>query len=184
MLLVAMLPRGARSDVPPSVTEAVRVGDLAPDFTLQAFDGRELALADHLGEKPLLVVFWSFFCFPCQRELPRLEELYQELGPGQLAVIGISLDGPQFDERVLPFIRQKGITFPNAYDRETEEFFEVAERYGVVGTPTSFLVDAQGRVRFVHLGRIDSDALKSLVRTAGEQTFCPEITKPISPPSR
>jgi hypothetical protein len=41
-----------------------------------------------------------------------------------------------------------------------------------------FLLDSLGRVRFIHLGRLDADTLKGLVRSAREQAFCAEITKP------
>jgi peroxiredoxin len=154
---------------------------MAPDFALTSFAGQRIRLSEHLGEKPVLLFFWSYFCFPCQKEMPMVETLYRELGDERLGVIAVSLDGPQYDERVLPFVEQHGITFPNAYDRETDEFFEIAERYGVVGSPTSFLLDTQGRVRFVHLGRMEPEVLKGLIQTASEQAFCAEITKP--PPS-
>lgn len=156
----------------------MRVGDLAPDFALPTLDGRQVRLADRLGRVPVLVVFWSYFCFPCQKELPEIGGLYRSLGPRQLDVIGICLDGPRYGDRILPFVRDKGITFPNAYDRETQEFFEVAERYGVVGTPTSFLLDSEGRVRFIHLGRLDPQVFKGLLKSVGEHTYCAEITKP------
>lgn len=173
----ALAPSPSRA-APPPTNGAVRVGEPAPEFALPGFDGRWIRLADRLGTKPVLIVFWSYFCFPCQRELPQIEALYRELGGDQVDVIGISLDGPEYDARVRPFVEEHGITFPNAYDRETEEFFETAEHYGVVGTPTSFLLDPGGRVRFIHLGRLDPEVIRALVHAAREQSYCPEITKP------
>ncbi|MHB8766367.1 MAG: TlpA family protein disulfide reductase [Deferrisomatales bacterium] len=169
---------------PVATDGAVRVGDPAPDFSLQALSGEAVNLADSLGKAPVLVVFWSYFCFPCQKELPELEALHRELGPDRLRLVGVNLDGPQFDGRILPFLSEKGITFPNAYDKETEEFFELASRYGVVGSPTSFLVDLQGRVRFIHLGRLDPQVLKGVLGGIRDQAFCPEITKPTPAPRR
>lgn len=155
------------------------MGDLAPDFVLQSFDGKKMCLSDCLGSnKPVLLVFWSYFCFPCQKELPEVAELARELGPDQVTVLGISLDGPQYDEKILPFVAEKAITFPNGYDRETELFFEVAERYGVVGTPTTFVLDPQGRVRFIHLGRLEPEVLAGVLRGVRDPSFCAEITKP------
>ena len=157
----------------------IRVGDIAPDFTLTTIDGETLCLGNCLGDKPVLVVFWSYFCFPCQKEIPGLQQVYEELGPDQLSVISVSLDGPSYENKLRPFLAENGITFPTAYDRLTEEFFEVAEKYGVVGTPTTFLLDARGRVRFIHLGRLDPEVLKGLVRSAKDQAFCSEIIRPV-----
>ncbi len=171
----------ARGILPPP-EGAVRVGDQAPRFALKSLSGQAVRIEDSLGRKPILIVFWSYFCFPCQRELPALEELYREIGPENLAVIGISLDGVQYDQRIVPFVKEKGITFPMAYDRETDEFFEVAERYGVVGTPTYFLLDLQGRVRLIHLGRLEKELLVGAVKGVRDQAFCSEITKPEAPP--
>lgn len=171
-------PQSLASDAPSATDGRLRVGDIAPNFTLQTLDGKTVCLADYLGNQPILLVFWSYFCFPCQKELPAMQALYEELGPKQLSMLSISLDGPSYDEKVRPFLAKNGITFPTMYDNMTAEFFEIAEKYGVVGTPTLFLLDSLGRVRFIHLGRLDGDTLKGLVRSAREQAFCAEITKP------
>ncbi len=161
----------------PPTNGTVRVGDMAPDFELESLSGERLSLSERLDGKPVLIVFWSYFCFPCQKEVPDVEQVYRELGPDQLTVVGVSLDGPQYDQKVLPFLKSHDITFPVAYDRETEEFFETAEKYGVVGTPTSFVLDLQGRVRFIQLGRLDPDVLKGVIQSARDPSYCAEITK-------
>ena len=159
----------------------VRVGDMAPGFRLVAMDGTPFDLSERLGRgRPVLLVFWSYFCFPCQREMPLVAEMARELGD-RVDVLGICLDGPRYDDRVLPFLRKNRITFPNAYDRRNRTFFEVAERYGVLGTPTFFLLDEHGRVRFIHLGRLPTSALRQVVEAAGDAAFCPDITPPPRP---
>lgn len=167
----------------PSHTDGtVRVGQIAPDFSLKTLSGETADLSDGLAQdKPVLLVFWSYFCFPCQREIPQIEEIYQEIGSDRLAIIGLNLDGHKYSGKVVPFVEENGITFPNVYDKETDEFFEVAQRYGVIGTPTSFLLDPQGRVRFIHLGRLDPQVLKGVIESARDQSFCAEITKPAGP---
>ena len=176
--MAAPAAAGDAEGAPSPTNGRLRVGDIAPDFTLTSIDGAPLCLGNCLGDKPTLVVFWSYFCFPCQKEIPDLQKVYEELGAEQFAVMSISLDGPEYEDKLRPFLDKHGITFPTVYDNMTEEFFEVAEKYGVVGTPTSFLLDASGRVRFMHLGRLDADILKGLVRSAKDQAFCSEITKP------
>lgn len=177
-LLAALAAAPTPAATPPATAGTVRVGDLAPGFILNTLAGGAVCLSQHIGKQPVLLVFWSYFCFPCQREMPDLDALGRELGPDALRIIGISLDGPQYDNKVLPYLAEKGITFPNAYDTETDDFFELAERYGVVGTPTSFLIDLQGRVRFIHLGRLEPTVLRTLLTGIRDPSFCPEIIKP------
>ncbi len=154
---------------------------MAPDFRLTAFDGTPVRLADHLGRgRMVLIVFWSYFCFPCQRELPEVARMAADL-KDRVTVLGICLDGPEYDDKVLPFIRSHKITFPNAYDRPNHDFFEVAERYGVIGTPTFFLVDPQGKIRFVHLGRLPVPVLSKVIEAAKENAYCPELLPPAKP---
>lgn len=174
----------AHAAAQPPTSGVVRVGDFAPTFTLKTLAGEPWALADHLGKRPVLLLFWSFFCFPCQRELPELDALARQIGAENLTVLGVGLDGPEYDERVVPFLRDKGITLPMVHDKETEEYFETAERYGVVGTPTFFLIDLQGRIRLIQLGRVEPEMLVSAVKAAREQSYCPEITKPPARPAR
>ncbi|MBI4540805.1 MAG: redoxin domain-containing protein [Gemmatimonadetes bacterium] len=45
-------------DLQPTDLERVRVGDPAPDFTLEALDGRRIALSDHRGKKVVVLVFY------------------------------------------------------------------------------------------------------------------------------
>ncbi len=177
-------PARADGGAPSPTDGSLNVGDMAPAFSLAGMDGRQVAVGGQRSDRPVLLVFWSYFCLPCQRELPRIQALYEELGPERLTVLGVCLDGPAFDDKVLPFLARNGITFPNAYDRETEVFFEVAARYGVVGTPTLFLLEPAGRVRFIHLGRLETDVLRGLVEAARHPAYCAEITKPSPPVSR
>jgi len=179
LLWIATLGSAGPAAAAPSSTDGtVRVGDMAPEFGLTAFDGSPLRLADYLGKgRPVLIVFWSYFCFPCQREMPLVAEMARNLSD-RVQVVGICLDGPEYDGKILPYVEANRITFPNAYDRQTDDFFEVAGRYGVVGTPTFYLVDPAGRVRFIHLGRLPIDVLEKVIASARDPSFCAEILPP------
>lgn len=159
----------------------VRVGSIAPDFELKTFEGKKIRLSDEIGKHPIMLVFWSYFCFPCQKEMQSLEELYRELAPEKLSIMGICLDGPEFDSKVLPFLKKNDITFPNAYDINGSNSYEISDNFGVIGTPTIYLLDMKGRVRLIHLGRLNPDILKSLLDDIESQTFCAEIIRPDRP---
>lgn len=112
----------------------------APDFALTDITGAPLRLADHRG-KVVLLNFWATWCPPCVREIPDLVALREELGPDRVEVLGISLDTTG-EDGVREFVRRHGVTYPVAVDTAN-----VSASYGgVSGIPTTFVIDAEGRV--------------------------------------
>ncbi|TLN21322.1 TlpA family protein disulfide reductase [bacterium] len=166
------------SDIPPT-SSRVRVGDQAPAFSLELLNGEgEICVGETKGcnDRIKILVFWSFFCFPCQDEMPSLQKFHEE-NKDTVDVIGIGLDGHEYDNFVMPFIKKHKLTLPLTYDRSTVDFFEVAEKYGVVGTPTFFVIDLQNRIRFMQLGRIEPDIMAKIVESAKTQSFCADIVR-------
>jgi acetylornithine deacetylase/succinyl-diaminopimelate desuccinylase-like protein len=74
------------------------VGTHAPDFTLPAAPGGpsrgRFRLADHVGQRPVVILFWATWCQPCTQELPVYQALYARYGAARLTVVGISMDNP------------------------------------------------------------------------------------------
>ena len=99
------------------------VGVHAPDFTLPAAPGGpsrgRFRLADHIGQRPVVILFWATWCQPCTQELPVYQQLYQRYGAARLTVVGISMDNPDNVAEVGPLARQLGLTFPVVTDLET-----------------------------------------------------------------
>lgn len=162
----------------PTNDGSLRVGDKAPVFTLPDLNGEQVCLTDCFGDKPTILVFWSYFCFPCQSEMPILQEFYEEVGKDNLALMAVSLDSTDFSKFIDPFVEKHKLTFPILYDKETELFYDTAERYGVVGTPTTFLVDRDGVVRFIHLGKLNKQVLRGIYESTKSKSYCAEIIKP------
>jgi len=162
----------------PCAAGDLRVGSIAPDFELKTFAGKKFRLSDEIGKHPIMLIFWSYFCFPCQKEMLSIEKLYKELAPTRLSIMGICLDGPEYDAKVLPFLEKNNVTFPNAYDVVGDKKYVITDNFGVIGTPTIYLLDLQGRIRLAHLGRLNPDVAKSLLVDIEKQTFCAEILRP------
>src|SRR5580693_8056269 len=70
---------------------AVKAGDRAPDFSIQADNGKTITARD-FGGKLLLVNFWATWCPPCISEVPALNQLQRALGPDGVVILGISED--------------------------------------------------------------------------------------------
>ena len=58
----------------------VKAGDRAPDFSIQADNGKTITAHD-FGGKLLILNFWATWCPPCVDEVPSLNQLQRALGP-------------------------------------------------------------------------------------------------------
>jgi peroxiredoxin len=133
----------------PALTEAPRVGHLAPDFLLQTLDGREVRLSDYRGHLVLLN-FWATWCGPCKIEMPGIEQVYREFRSKGFAVLAVSSD-PEGAAVTRPYRDSLGLTFTIAHDPE----MLVGRLYGVRSLPVTFMVNREGVITHQIFGARD-----------------------------
>jgi peroxiredoxin len=133
--------------VDPSIPVGPRIGNRAPDFTLQALDGSTITLSDLLGQ-PLVINYWATWCVPCKAELPILETLFQEYRSRGLMIVSVDAIEQDTPDKLQSVITQIGMTFPTLLD-EGNQF---ADAYQALFFPTSFFIDPCGVIRDVTLG--------------------------------
>jgi len=92
-------------------------GELA-GLVLEDVNGQELRLDDHTGEV-LVISFWATYCKPCKTEMPFLQELHERFGDKGLKVVGVSLDTPETESMVAPFLAKNKYTYTVAVDRQS-----------------------------------------------------------------
>jgi len=126
----------------------VRNPDPAPEFKLTTLESKPLSLAEYRG-KVILLNFWATWCGPCQAEIPDLVEL-QKRYKDQLQIIGLVVDDDD-EAAIKKFMSDFGINYPVAQATD-----EIRIAYGgIPALPTSFVLDAQGRVLQKHEGLRD-----------------------------
>ncbi len=131
----------------------------APPLVGQTLDGRTLTL-EQLRGKPVLVTFWATTCPSCTEEIPHLVELYRELHPKGLEIIGVAMayDPP---DQVRAMVEQRQIPYPIVLD--TQE--HIARAFDDVRlTPTSVLISPEGRIAHYRLGLLDMPKLRDAIR--------------------
>jgi peroxiredoxin len=131
--LEARLAAGPGHGAPVAMRE-LPLGSAAPDFLLPDLEGRERHLRDFLGD-PLLVVFFSPRCGYCAEMAPRLGQL-PESAP---RVLLISEGNPEEHRRLAA---EHGWRC----DVLLQKSWEIGIAYGAAGTPTGYLLDAEGRI--------------------------------------
>lgn len=149
---------GQQNDAAPSAVSGesadvgLETGKTAPDFTLQTLDGSEARLSDFRG-KPVFVNFWATWCPPCRAEMPDMQKLYDNM---DIEILAINLtDTEKSEEGVASFVEDMDLTFPVLMDTEGE----ISSAYNVKAYPTSYLLDAEGKISHIAYGAMNYDLM-------------------------
>jgi len=129
--------------------------DEAPDFTLQADDGREVSLSDYRGKKVVLYFYPKDGTPGCTREAVEFRDMIREFEEKDIVILGVSKDSLESHQK---FKRKHELPFTLLSDPEGK----VLDLYGVwkkkslygrtfMGTErTTFLIDEKGIVKKVY----------------------------------
>jgi peroxiredoxin len=131
-------------------------GRVAPDFTLYSPQGQSISLSDYAGQV-ILVNTWATWCPPCKAEMPTLNAFYEE--HQQEGFVVLAVNSREDTDTVKRFIEQNGFSFPVLLDTRAE----VMKRYNVLGLPTTFVIDREGFIQYVHTGEISRQQLEEVI---------------------
>ncbi len=119
--------------------------------------GDELGFADLHGY-PLVINFWASWCDPCRREAPALAAAARA-ERGRVIFVGVDVNDLGSDAS--HFLRDHHV--PYAVARGSGS---VTDRFGVVGLPETFYVDAAGRIKDVTEGQVTAAILARELRSS------------------
>lgn len=145
ILLVALMLYLTLFTSPEHTTSGLSKGKPAPDFTLRTLDGKKVSLSELKG-KVVLVNFWATWCPPCREEMPLFEKVYKKYKDKGFEILAVSTDSSV--EPVKKFVEEFNVSFPVLLDDG-----KVSSLYSIQGLPTSFLIDREGKVVKVRLGK-------------------------------
>lgn len=138
---------------------------LAPAVTATTLEGKRLNLADLKG-KVVLVNFWATSCTTCMGEMPKLTEVHRKYAPQGYETLAVAMDYDPADY-VKAYVQKSGLPFTVALDSKGE----IAKAFGGVRlTPTSVLIDKQGRIVQTYLGEPDFAKFQALVEDLLKKT--------------
>jgi len=121
-------------------------GDRFPDITLPDLDGRAAPFSAY-SNVALIVNFWATWCEPCRREMPDLEKLSTLFRPGDLRVIGVTVDNDTNLAR--EFGLRLKLTFPLVSDSK-QALSNRALR--ITGFPTTYLLKRDHTIASIIVG--------------------------------
>ncbi|MFQ7004524.1 MAG: TlpA disulfide reductase family protein, partial [Ruthenibacterium lactatiformans] len=117
--------------------------------------------------------FWATWCGPCQREMPDIQAMYEDLGLNEEDVVVLAVANPKSDQypynqdvsedEVKRFLEENGYTYPVAMDTTGEVF----AAYGVRAFPTTFMIDREGNV----FGYVESTLTRDIMDSIVQKTL-------------
>ena len=138
----------------------VKVGDVAPDFTLNLTDGTAFKLSEHRG-KVVMLQFTASWCGVCRKEMPFIERDIWLPNKDNKDFVLVGIDREEPLEDVKKFAESTGVTYPLALDTNADVFASYAERKS--GITRNILIDRDGRI--VKLTRLFNETeFKELVQ--------------------
>lgn len=130
----------------------------APALTFTTIDGRTIRLHDLRG-KTVLVKFWATSCEICLAELPDFIQTYEAYRKRGLEVIAVAMPYDQAD-LINRYIAKYELPFPVVWDRGGN----IGKSFGgIIGTPTTFVVDKNSRLISKTIGPIDFEKLRKFL---------------------
>ena len=119
-------------------------GAPAPAFSLPSLNGT--TSSDSLKGKVVYVDFWASWCEPCRRSFAWMKTLQEKYGARGFTIVAVDLDKRREDADA--FLDRYPAPFTVAFDPEGK----VAEAFGVAAMPSSFLLDANGKLMHAQAG--------------------------------
>lgn len=134
----------------------LKPGSTAPDFTLNALDGKQISLTDYRGKKVILN-FWATWCPPCREEMPEMQRFYKEYEQQDVEILAVNLEYSETKpEKIRDFVKEYDLSFPIPLDERNT----IGKQFRAVSIPTSYFIDERGIIQKMHIGPMDYEFME------------------------
>ena len=137
---------------------------VAPAFAEGIWINSEPLTLKKLGGRVVLVEFWTFECYNCRNTLPAVKGWDTKYRDRGLTVVGVHTPETDSEYNVNNVRREVpglGVKYPVVTDND----YKTWKSYNVEAWPTIFVLDKQGRIRWLHVGEGSYDATEGVIKT-------------------
>lgn len=133
--------------------------EVAPSFELSDLTGATINLSDFKG-KIVILNFWASWCPPCREEMPHMQSFYEKNKENDIEIIAVNLTNLDSGQQAIEqFVQDYGLTFPVLLDEKGN----VGIMYEIMTIPTSYILDAEGRIFQKIIGSMDEQIMDDIV---------------------
>ena len=128
-------------------------GDIARDFVITTFAGREVRLSDLRGQVVMLD-FWASWCSPCRQEASTLAATYPGYKARGVEFLGVAIWDSEDEAK--RFVEESGATYLMGVDTKGN----IAIDYGLTGIPEKYFIDTEGNIVRKFVGPVNEEILE------------------------
>jgi thioredoxin-dependent peroxiredoxin len=137
--------------------DKVKVGSVAPNFTLPSQSGEMVSLEDFLGHKPVVLFFYPKDDSPgCTKQACAFRDDYEEFGKLDAEVIGISSDSVE-SHRSFAAKHRLPYTLVSDEGAKVRKLYGVPNTLGLFPGRVTYVIDREGIVRYIFSSQVGID---------------------------
>ena len=153
----AQAPKQQPPAGPINSTSTLKVGDMAPDFTLPSTIGGKVTLSEYRGKKNVVLAFFpGAFTAGCTKEMAAYQLDLSKFEGNDAQVFSISTDNTPSQSA---FGEKLGVTFPmlsDFVDRHVSIAYGVFNPERAMDTRVTFIIDKTGKIVYMEQGKVDT----------------------------
>jgi thiol-disulfide isomerase/thioredoxin len=161
-LSTATDPNGGLSNLETDTLIAAARAAAAPEFAKGNWINSDPLTLDKLRGHVVLVEFWAIGCDNCRNTLPSVKEWDTKYRDRGLTIVGVHTPETQ-SEYVIDIVRREVPSLGIKYAIVTDNDYTTWKAYGVEAWPTMFVLDKQGRIRWLHVGEGSYDKTEAVI---------------------
>ena len=113
----------------------------------KTLDGKPFDIKQYKG-KVVVIDYWATWCGPCRAELKNLEAIYEKYHDRGFEIVGVSIDDNRDD--LVNFLKENKLPWKiinSSFKKNDKEFdHPLADQYGIMGIPTLYVLNREGKV--------------------------------------
>lgn len=152
---------GNPDDTVVSENDVVKVGQQVPSFVVSISDGTTFN-SSQIGSKPVCIVFFNTSCSDCRKELPIVQQIYEEFSE---SIQFVCISRAEDRKSIQAFWTQNKLTLP--YSAQTDR--KIYNLFALSSIPRLYIIDTLGTIKNAYTTKVSEKELRKALEQLIQQ---------------